>query len=411
MNRLIQRGGVALSALAMTAGASAGLGASASASARSRTPRSSAAAATNTPAARLYAALDQLLREHVDLTATVVETAVTSGATSAQTKAAEQTLGENTDALGAAIGSIYGAAAQGEFLKLWRAHIGYFVDFTLGKATHNQAMVRVAQKDLAGYITSFAQFMSKATKLPVSALEADLRGHVSTLERAIDAIVAKSPAAGDEIQMAAMHMDGTAQLLAQGIVSSDTAIKGQVTSKASILRAALTGLLIQHVSDTGFVVETAIAAKGNLKNSEVLGAVHALALNTDALGAAFGALYGPAAKAEFLKMWRAHVGFFVNYTVGVATHSSSTVALAQRDLNGYVTSFSHFVAGATTLSASAVAADLRGHISTLETAINAIVATKPAAAQDLMMAETHMAGTAAVLSGGIVASMPSKFGI
>lgn len=410
MNRLLRRGGIALSALTLGTSASAGLGASASASARPATPVSVAGAATNTPAARLYAALDQLLREHVDLTATVVETAVTSGASSAQTKAAEQALGENTDALGAAIGSIYGAGARAEFLRLWRAHIGYFVDFTLGKATHNQAMVQTAQKDLAGYVTSFARFMSKATMLPIPALEADLRGHVSTLERAIDAIVAKSPAAGDDVQMAAMHMDGTAQVLAEGIVSSKPAITGQVTSKASSLRASLTGLLIQHVADTGFVVETAIAAKGDLKNPEVTGAIHALALNTDALGAAFGALYGPAAKAAFLKLWRAHVGFFVNYTLGVATHRPARVALAQQDLNGYVASFSRFVAGATHLAASAVAADLRGHISTLETAIDAIVASKPAAAQDLMMAESHMAGTAAVLSSGIVASMPSTFG-
>jgi hypothetical protein len=410
MNHLLRKGGLALSVLTLGSGAAAGLASGASASARPAASTSAASDPTNTPAAALYAALDQLLREHVDLTATVVQTAVATGASSADTKAAEAALGQNTDALGAAIGSVYGKAAQAKFLALWRAHIGFFVNYTLGKATHNAAMVTTAQRDLAGYVTSFATFMAKATKLPVSALEADLKGHVSTLEAAINAIVAKSPEAGDAISMAAAHMDGTAQVLAKGIVASTKAIKGDVTSAPASLRAALTGLLIQHVAATGFVVETAIAAKGNMKNSEVEGAVHALALNTDQLGAAIGSVYGAPAKAEFLKLWRAHIGFFVNYTLGVATKSTSMVKTAQSDLSGYVTSFSSFVAGATKLPASAVAADLRGHISTLETAINAIVAGKPAAGADLLMAENHMAGTAAVLSSGIVASMPSKFG-
>ena len=68
------------------------------------------------------------------------------------------------------------------------------------------------------------------------------------------------------------------------------------------------------------------------------------------------------------------------------------------------------VAGATKLPASAVAADLKGHVATLEAAINAIVAGKPSASAALLMAENHMAGTGAVLAQGIAASMPSKFG-
>lgn len=118
---------------------------------------------------------------------------------------------------------------------------------------------------------------------------------------------------------------------------------------------------------------------------------------------------GPAAQQQFLKLWRAHIGYFVNYTLGVATHNSKQVATAQADLAGYTTQFSQFIAGATKLPASAVAADLKGHVSTLETAINAIVAGSPTAGSALLMAENHMAGTGAVLAQGIAASMPSKF--
>jgi hypothetical protein len=408
---IVRAGAVAAAAALATAACSSGGGSQAGAgSSPSHMASSSpsASASTNTAAAQLYAGLDQLLVEHVDLTANVVQTAVTTSPSSAQTKNAEAALGQNTDSLGAAIGSVYGSAAQQQFLKLWRAHIGFFVNYTLGLATHNKGMVKTAKKDLAGYISQFSAFVAGATKLPKAAVAADLQGHVTTLETAIRAIVTKNPAAGKDLEMAAMHMNGTAQVLATGIVKSKS-ITGDVTAAPSSLRAALTGLLIQHVAATGFVVQTAVAAKGNLKAPEVKGAISALTDNTNQLGAAIGSVYGSAAKAQFLKLWNAHIGFFVNYTLGMATHDTAKVTAAKKDLAGYISQFSAFVAGATKLPKAAVAADLQGHVSTLETAINAMVAGSSSEGSALLMAENHMAGTGAVLAAGIVSSMPSKF--
>src|SRR5579875_2296067 len=403
---LIRAGvGIAAVALAATACTSSGSNSPASSGKSPSGMASSPAASgsTATDAATLYASLDQLLVEHVDLTANVVQVAITTGATSANTAAAEAALGQNTDALGAAIGSVYGSAAQQQFLKLWRAHIGFFVNYTLGMATHNTAKV-----NLAGYITQFSTFIAGATKLPRPAVAADLQGHVSTLETAINAIITKSPQAGMDLQMAAMHMDGTAQVLATGIVKSKS-ISGQVTSKPSSLRADLAGLLVQHVAATGFVVQTAVAAKGNLNAPEVKGAVSALTDNTNQLGTAIGSVYGSAAQQQFLKLWNAHIGFFVNYTLGMATHNTAKVNTAKKDLAGYITQFSTFIAGATKLPRPAVAADLQGHVSTLETAINAMVSGSSSEGAALLMAENHMAGTGAVLAQGIVASKPSMF--
>ncbi len=409
---VLVRAGIGAAALAVAATACTSAGSS-SGAAPSKSPSSMSSGSmmshpTNTAAAQLYAGLDQLLTEHVNLTANVVQTAITKGPASASTKTALAALDQNTQGLGAAIGSVYGSAAQQQFLKLWRAHIGFFVNYTLGVAGHNRAMVKTAKKDLAGYISQFSAFIAGATKLPATAVAADLQGHVTTLETAINAIVAKSPAAGKDIEMAAMHMGGTAQVLAKGIASSK-GISGTVTSGASSLRAALTGLLIQHVAATGFVVQTAVAAGGNLKAPEVQGAIGALTDNTNALGAAIGSVYGPAAQKAFLKMWNAHIGFFVNYTLGVATKNSAMVKTAKKDLAGYISQFSAFVASATKLPASAVAADLQGHVSTLETTINDMVSGSTSEGSDLLMAENHMAGTGAVLAQGIVSSMPSKF--
>jgi hypothetical protein len=414
----ILRGGAGLAAVAIaitatgcaSSGTSAngapGKPASSSSPMHSMTP--STAGVTTTAAANLYAGLDQLLVEHVDLTANVVQNAVAYGPTSVATKNAETALGQNTDALGTAVGSVYGAAAKAQFLKLWRAHIGYFVSYTLGIATKDKAKIATAQKNLQGYTTKFATFMAGPTKLPVPALKADLKGHVTTLEAAIDAIVAKAPDAGKKLEMAAMHMQGTAAVLAGGIASSKN-LPGKVTGAGSTLRGALTSLLVQHVAATSFVVQTAVANKGNLNAPEVKGAISALQDNTNQLGTAIGSTYGPAAQQKFLKLWNAHIGYFVNYTLGIATKDNAKVTTAQKNLQGYITQFATFMAGATKLPAPALAADLKGHVTTLETAIKAIVANSPSASSAIMMAENHMAGTAAVLAHGIAASKPSKF--
>jgi hypothetical protein len=152
-----------------------------------------------------------------------------------------------------------------------------------------------------------------------------------------------------------------------------------------------------------------VANAGNLKAPEVRGAVSALNQNTDQLGAAIGSVYGAPAQQQFLKLCNARVGYFVNYTLGVATQDKAKVATAQKDLNGYIDQFSTFISGATKLPKSAVVADLTGHVSTLEAAINAIVAGSSSASVKLQMAENHMAGTAAVLAQGIAASMPARF--
>jgi hypothetical protein len=354
--------------------------------------------ASASKAATLRAGLDMLLREHVDLTAFAVQTAIQDKPTSDNTKTAIAAVQANTKALGQAIGAIYGQAADKQFVQIWAPHIGYFVDYALGKASGNQGQIAKAQADLRKYNRQFSAFAHTATGLPTAAVAADLKGHVQTLETAIDAIVAQKPAAAGDEQMAAMHMDGTAAVLAKGITAHQQ-IPGSVDGKASSLRAALTGLLVQHVAQTVAVVQTAVGT--SLTSPQTQAAVKALDGNTVALGQAIGSLYGASAQKSFLKMWRAHIGYFVTFTKGLATHDSNDVSKAQRELATYRQQFGKFLGGATGLPASAVSADLQGHVQTLEAAIKAIVAGKPDAAAKVAMAESHMAGTAAVLASAI----------
>ena len=232
---------------------------------------------------------------------------------------------------------------------------------------------------------------------------------MSTLETAINAIVAKKPDAGQKIEMAAMHLAGTAQVLAKGIASSK-GISGNVAGAGSSLRAGLTGLLVQHVAATAFVVQTAVAAGGDLSKPEVKGSIAALSDNTNQLGAAFGSIYGPAAQQEFLKLWNAHIGYFVNYTLGVATGESREGGDGQEGPVWLHQSVQRVHRRGDQAAAVAWSRrTCRGTFPPWRPRSAPSSPGAPDASTALMMAENHMAGTGAVLAQGIAASMPAKF--
>ncbi|HTL23593.1 MAG TPA: hypothetical protein VL281_06110 [Mycobacteriales bacterium] len=404
---LLTRGALGVAAVALAATA---CGSSANGSTAAPSPSmSSTSATTETAAAALRAGLTGLLRQHVDLTAFAVQDLVAKGSLDdARVKGSLSALNDNTNALGDAIGSLYGDAAKTQFLKLWNDHIGFFVTYIKGDLTHSAALKKQANTQLDGYRAGFGAFVESATNkaLPADAVAQELVGHIQTLEAAIDAIVAKSPKAPELIGMAADHMDGTAKALAGGIATAKS-LAGDAGGDGSGLRAALTGLLVQHVAATGVVIQT-VAETGSLTGARTVGAVAALTANTNALGDAIGGLYGPAAKTEFLKQWNAHIGFFVTYTKGVVGKDAKMRALANKQLDGYRAQFGAFIEGATNkaLPADAVAQELVGHIQTLEAAIDAIVAGKANASSLLSMAEMHMPGTAAALAKGIATAKP-----
>jgi hypothetical protein len=184
----------------------------------SHTASSSGKGGANSAAAGLRATLTAGLQDHVYLAGIAVEQAVNHGLDSAQFKAAAGTLDKNSVALSQAIEGIYGGDAGAQFLKIWRRHIGFFVDYTKGRATKDAALVRKANRDLDGYRASFGAFLAKANpNLTEEAVSNDLEGHVATLEAAIDAVVGKKANAFDLLQAAASHMPGTAQVLAGAI--------------------------------------------------------------------------------------------------------------------------------------------------------------------------------------------------
>ncbi len=171
-----------------------------------------------TTATDLRVTLDNLLGEHA-LLAIWTTQAGYSWQKSFPALAAQ--LDRNSVAISKAIGSVYGAAAAKQFLNgpnLWRAHIKYFVDYTVALAKKNVPAQKKAVANLMTYIQTQATFFAKATGLPKQALVNDLTAHVLQLKGQLDAY-----ARGDYKQSYALadgaynHMFMTGDLLAGAI--------------------------------------------------------------------------------------------------------------------------------------------------------------------------------------------------
>jgi hypothetical protein len=192
--------------------------------------------------------------------------------------------------------------------------------------------------------------------------------------------------------------------MAPGTTAMSTSMDGTTDDGASTLRAGLTSLLQEHVYLAGITVETAVDAGGNMDDPSVQAAAAALDENTVALSEAVGSVAGPENEAAFLELWRNHIGFFVDYTLGRATGDQAKVDAALEDLAGYEQAAGAFfeeVTGGTIASADLVQG-LDGHIATLTAAIDAVVAGEPTGYDDARAAAAHATDMAARLATGIV---------
>ena len=359
---------------------------------------------TDTGASQLRSGLTSLLQEHVYLAG------ITTGEALAghDYKTAAAALDANTQGLQDAIASVYGDAGGKQFGDLWRKHIGFFVDYTTGKATKNQAMIDKAKADLDGYRADFGAFIESATKgaLPKQAVADELKGHVESLEAAIDAQAAKSPDAVAKLKVAADHMPMTAMILAGAITKQfPDKFSGSVDSPAATLRATLTAALQEHVYLAGITTGTALAGQDYKPAAGVLDT------NTQALQDAVASVYGDAGGKQFGDLWRKHIGFFVDYTTGKATKNQAMIDKAKSDLDGYRADFGAFIESATKggLPKQAVADELKPHVESLFAAIDAQAAKDPGQFTALKTAAGHMPMTASVLAGAIAKQFPNKF--
>src|SRR5690625_3828534 len=118
-----------------------------------------------------------------------------------------------------------------------------------------------------------------------------------------------------DARTAAQHMPMTAATLSSGFASA-LDIPGDSQSEAAEVRGQMTALFQEHVYLAGIGVATAYQAGPDSEEFEL--ASETLDDNSVALADAVGELAGDDARESFLRNWREHIGYFVDYAVAAS---------------------------------------------------------------------------------------------
>ena len=176
-----------------------------------------------------------------------------------------------------------------------------------------------------------------------------------------------------------------------------------VDNEVASLQQTLTQKLGEHEYLAGIAVAMAVQNPDQPELFEAAAA--ALDENSKDLAGAIESIYGKEAGAQFLKLWRKHIGFFVAYTQ--AGGKGAEAAQAKKDLDGYRSDFGAFIEGATegALPKSAVEDALKPHVETTLTAIDAVLGNNQENPFDVLYkAALHLSDVATALTGGIAQS-------
>jgi peptidoglycan hydrolase-like protein with peptidoglycan-binding domain len=187
---------------------------------------------------------------------------------------------------------------------------------------------------------------------------------------------------------------------------SDT-MSMQASTKAADLRVALNGLLREHVNLSLNVLRNAYDGSPQFTAS-----ADSLDKNTQDIATAVGSVYGQGAHDAVLKLWRNHIGFFANYTVGLKTNDAAKMQQAKLDLQQYSFDFATLMHGANPnyFDKAAVMTNANAHVTQLLASMDAYAKGDYATAYSLQReGDVHMGMVADYLSGGIVKQYPEKF--
>jgi len=367
--------------------------------------------AAASPAADLRVALDTLLGEHALLAIAATQKGLDGDK---DFEAAAAALDANSVELSEAIGSVYGDEAAKQFLdgpSLWRDHIGFFVDYTVGLAKKDTAAQQEAVDNLTGYSGAFSGFLAGATGLPQDALQDEIQMHIGQLKGQLDAYAAKDYDEAYALAREAFtHMIMTGDTLAGAIQeqSPDMFPLEPATMSAADLRVTLDRLLGEHA-----MLAMLATQKGLSGDADFEAIAGALDQNGVELSKAIGSVYGDEAAETFLNgpsLWRDHIKFFVDYTVALAKKDEAGQQEAVDNLTGYTGAFSGFLAEATGLPQEALQEGVTQHVMQLKGQLDAYAAGDYEEAYRLFReAYRHMVMTGDTLAGAIVEQNPDMF--
>lgn len=302
------------------------------------------AAHTGNPSAELRVTLNALLSEHVDLSLAVLRNTYEG---SADFEASQAVLDKNTVELAATIGSVYGTEAEAQFLDLWREHIGFFANHTIGLKNNDQVKSNQAKQDLRGYADDISTFFStaiptvqKADVMAGAQIHADLL--IASME-AYDAVDYRG--AYKKQREAHSQVEGLVNLLSAGIVSQfpeKFSTEGKVyatSTPSSDLRLTVDSLLREYV-------HLRLEALRNLhdESAKHQAALDAVNDNSVELATLFGDLYGTDAEVQFNTIWQNKINFLASHSLGLREDKRSKADIALENLNRSSSDIANFFA-------------------------------------------------------------------
>jgi hypothetical protein len=364
-----------------------------------------------TAATNLRTTLFKLLGEHVNLAAVTTGRALAGNTPGFEAGAAA--LEGNSNDIAAAIGSVYGQETQDAFDPLWKKHIGFFVDYTQAKAAGDTAKQEKAVADLTAYAEEFGAVLESVTeeRLPKDTVSDLVMQHILGLKSVVDAQAAKDfGKAYTDLRPAFAHMQMICDPLAAAIADQkpDAVDDGDPATPVGDLQVTLFRLLGEHVNLAAAATGQALA--GN--NSAFEGAAAGLEGNSNDIAGAIGSVYGEETKEAFDPLWKKHIGFFVDYTQGLAADDKAKQDKAVADLTAYAEEFGAVLESVTEgrLSKEAVSMLVTEHILGLKGVVDAFGAEDLAKAYtDLRPAYAHMQMIGDALTGAIAEQFPDKY--
>lgn len=178
-------------------------------------------------------------------------------------------------------------------------------------------------------------------------------------------------------------------------------------TSACAVRKTLNLLLAEHV----FLGAMATNAALNGNQQEFEAAAAALDVNSQAIAAANGSVYGQAAADAFLPLWRKHIGYLVDYTQAVSAGDAEKQEQAKQNLMQYAKDFGAFIHSASpSLPAEAVAALVEEHGKLFLVVIDEQAAGNDKAAYTAVMkAAEQVQSIADAHAQAVVQQYPEKF--
>ncbi|MFN2419279.1 MAG: copper amine oxidase [Candidatus Limnocylindria bacterium] len=361
----------------------------------------------DTPASNLRVELDRLLSEHVFLTVQAMHAGLTDEDLFA---AAAGALEANTVELEGAIAGIYGEEGGLRFGDLWRAHIGYVVDYTRARDAADEDAEQRAVDGMATYQDDFAAFLVAANPhLTQETVTHVLEDHLGQLQQIAQLQSGDYVAVYAATRTAYGHMFELGDSLSRAIVEqfpeefpgADVAF-----GPATDLRIALDNLLGEHA----FLAAEVMRQADGGPDAE-LAASDALAANGASLRAAIADIYGDDAGREFVDIWEGHNGYYVDYVRAVLADDAVARDRARdglEEFGGRVGDF--FVSASNLISPDAVRFGLSTHTDHLLRQVDAYGAGDYDAAFSIARdAHHHMGAISDLLATGIANQFPDRF--